>query len=471
MLDQARNGRTEAEREEPFAPPAVEPLPDDAGFLRTIARTVSNPYSAVPRSVYERPYLRRDWGAAATLHVADPDLLEEMLVRRPADFPKSQIDHRVFRPALGAGLLTAEGEDWRWKRRLAAPTFAPSALARHASAMAAPFAALAEGWAQDASASRAEVDVDKAMVAATLEVIERILFSGPSELDGALIAREIDAMLRPVSWVVVLTLLGLPEWTPYPGRRVRRRAAQRMRAEVGKVVARRRAALAANKPSPPDLTASLLAARDPETGRPLSDEDMIDMLLTLVAAGHETSAHTLSWALYCLAHQPRLQDALAREAGEAQAAADGKALDPGALPQTEAAVKETLRLFPVAPMMGRFAPKATRLGEIDLPAGSICVVPIYALHRHRRHWEQPERFDISRFIDKPDPPRTLYMPFGAGPRVCVGARLAMMEMTLGLAALLSRVRVEPCARTECDPLHALTLRPRDGLWLKVSPRG
>ena len=370
----------------------------------------------------------------------------------------------MFRPFLGAGLLTTDGEDWRWKRRLASPAFSPAALARMVPALTAPFEELAAGWA-----AAQEIDADASMTEATLRVIERILFTNPSEMDLGAVAEATDEILAATSWMALGGLLRAPEWLPFPGKRRQRRAIDAVRGAICAAARRRRAALAAGR-APEDLTTALLTARDPETGRPLSDEDMIDMLLTLVLAGHETSAHTLSWALYCLAHQPALQEGLAEEARAASASGALTAGDLAALPRIEAAVKETLRLFPVAPIMGRAATKPERFGAVALPAGAICAVPIYALHRHEKLWERPDIFDVDRWLAQPERPRTVYMPFGAGPRICLGARLAMLETTLGLATLLRAVRFETCAATECAPMLRVTLKPRDGLRLRVVPR-
>ncbi|MEM9726873.1 MAG: cytochrome P450, partial [Pseudomonadota bacterium] len=362
------------------------------------------------------------------------------------------------------------------------PTFSPAALKAMTPALTAPFEALAEDWAHPSGAGQPR-DVDAAMVAATLEVIERVLFTDRTEFDLSVVASGTEAILKPMSWVVVGAILNLPEWLPYPGKRAQFRARDEIRAMVLQMVARRRREVAAGA-APDDLAAALLKARDPETDRPLSDDDMADMLLTLVGAGHETSAHTLSWALYCLAHQPRLQDALAAEAREALSevgaeVGDGDAPDaaspltqvaPERLALTEAVIKETLRLFPVVPMMGRVATQDETWRGERVPAGAMCAVPIYALHRHDLYWERPDEFDIGRWLNQPAPPRTLYMPFGAGPRVCIGMRLAMMEMVLGLAAIMARSRLEPGAETDCDPLHRVTLCPRDGLYLNVFPR-
>ncbi|MEM9724130.1 MAG: cytochrome P450 [Pseudomonadota bacterium] len=468
---------------EVYEPPKIPTMPNDASFFRKMRTTVTNPIAGLPEGVYDRPYVTMGGDPAPVAFIMDPSILEEMLIKRWKEFPKTPLDHRVFKPLLGEGLLSAEGDDWKWKRRLAAPTFAPAALARMAPAMVAPFETLAAKWAEPAPASGApgargrDADVDQAMVDATILVIERILFADPSEMDLAAIAEGTSRYLAPMGWVELVTHLGLPASTPYPGRWRQMRARDEMRRIVGEAVIKRRAAVEGGAEPQKDLTGALLAARDPETDRPLSDEDMVDMLLTLVGAGHETSAHTLSWMLYCLAHQPGLQDELAAEAREVAASREGldadapfTAKDIPALARTEAALKEVLRLFPVAPLIARRTTREEQFGELRLKAGAFCVVPIYALQRSALHWERPDTFDIGRWLNRKEPSRTLYMPFGAGPRVCIGVKMAMMEMILGVATMLRKVRFEPTIETECAPVHRVTMRPQTGMMLNISPR-
>lgn len=461
MLDQSR----------PFpryAPPRIEGAPDDLPFLPFLRRMLSNPVTATPRGLFEKPFVIRRSGDRTTAFIGDPGMIEEVLVRRSAEFPKSGVDRRVFAPALGEGLLTARGEDWRWKRRLSAPAFSPAAIDRLAPRLVAPFERQAEAML---AGDDEPLDVAEAMTEATLAAICGALFDPSDRLEPKAISEAIDVFLSPTSWVVAYGALELPRWVPFPGMRRQARACRRMRAAAGAVIAeRRRSGLRGE-----DLTSVFLEAEDPAAGRPLSDDDLIDMLLTLVAAGHETSANALSWLLFCLAEQPELQASLAEEA---LAAAGGGALAAShlaELPRIEAAVKEGLRLFPAVPAMGRQAASAQDLTAADgtaleLPKGALVVISLYAQHRRRPDWEDADAFDIFRWIDRPDPPRGLYLPFGVGPRVCIGARFAMMEMILGLAALLRRVRFETCGATRCDPLHRVTLAPRAGMILRAAPR-
>jgi len=431
-------------------------------FIRAM---VSNPVGAIPPDAYREPIALLSMPGATIAFVSDPDLLEEVLVKRVADFPKSHVDERVLRPAFGDSLLTAHGESWRWKRRLAAPHFAPSALARYVPDMVAPFRALGQTWRAN-NASQLQ-DVTSAMTLATFEVISAALFSNQDEVDFAAISEAIDAYLAPISWVIGLASLKVPAWVPHPGHGQIRSACLRMRSIVGDLVAARR--LSAGKSE--DICGDLMRARDPETERPLDDQDLVDMVLTLIAAGHETSANALTWALLCLAEQPRLQDAMAKEVAEIAGTRPIEASDLPKLETVEAFMKEVMRLFPPVPLMARRTVKPETLGGHSLKPGTLLFIPIYAIHRHERLWRDPDTFDLTRFQgDKAGRIlRTAYMPFGAGPRVCVGATFAMMEMVAGLATLLQNVRFAPVEGARYEPIQRITLKPKGGLQLRVLP--
>lgn len=437
-----------------YTPPKIPRGRDGQSTLQFLIAMVKSPVGAIPARAYTEPFATSRAHSPRSALITDPDALEQILIKRAADFPKSEVDDRVLGPAFGDSLLNAEGETWRWKRRLVAPYFAPAALAGLAPTMAAPFERIADAWASGAVAN--PIDVSEAMTEATLAVIAATLFEDPSEFDAQTIAHALEDYLAPMTWVVAFGALRLPRWLPHPGKGRIVRATRVMRETCAATVARRRAA-----PAKDDLFGRLMAATDPETGRPLTDEDMVDLILTLIAAGHETSANALTWALYLLAQQTDLQAELATEAKAAAGPAD--------LPRVEAFLKETLRLFPVAPMMARRTTRPETFGALSLPADALILIPIYAIHRHEALWDRPDQFDLARFLGQ-TPPRTQYMPFGAGPRVCLGASFALQEMTVGLAALLRRIRVSNCDETRFDPMHRVTLQPRDALWLTIRPR-
>jgi cytochrome P450 len=449
--------------DKPYVPVHVPPMPDDAGRLRFLRSVISNPLAAIPQSAYRQGLSQPGFANSNIAFVCDPDVLEEVLIERVGDFPKSLIDQQIMRPAVGDSLLMAEGETWRWKRRLAAPFFTPAALSRSAPQIAAPFQALAQVWR---TRRGSQVDVVAAMTAATLDVIDSLLFSRRGEIDPKAISGAIDDYLDPISWRIGLASLGVPSWMPFPGWGKMMRAKSRMRRLIQGLIAKRRSADALEN----DLCGKLMGARDPETDRPLSDEDLVDMLLTLIAAGHETSANALSWAILCLAEAPQIQEQLVKEIAAVAGTESIGTEHLARLPTVKAFLMETMRLFPPVPVFSRRTIKPETFGGHKFAPGTMLFIPVYAIHRHERLWRNPTQFDISRFMEGRDKliARTAYLPFGAGPRICIGASLAMMEMTIGLATLLQSVHFKSVEGFVADPISRVTLRSRHGLSVRLA---
>jgi cytochrome P450 len=445
-----------------YVPIHVPPMSDDAGAMDFMRSMVANPLSAIPRSAYREPVTLAGFARSNIAYICDPDILAEVLIERAGDFPKSFIDQQIMRPAVGDSLLVAEGETWRWKRRLAAPFFTPAALAHSAPDIAAPFKALAEKWRDGRGR---QIDVVPSMTVATLDVIDRLLFSGRGEIDAKAVASALGDYLEPISWRIGMASLRIPSWVPFPGWGKFMRAKRRMRRLIHNLITkRRRSGVAQN-----DLCGQLMGAHDPETGRLLSDEDLVDMLVTLVAAGHETSANALSWAIFCLAEMPEIQQRLVDEIAAIVGAGHIGTAHLSRLPTVKAFLMETMRLFPPVPIFSRRSLKAETFGGHKLAPGTMFFIPVYAIHRHERLWKDPERFDLSRFMDGREKliARTAYLPFGAGPRICIGASLAMMEMTIGLATLLQSVRFKSVEGFVPDPIGRVTLRSRHGLSVEL----
>jgi cytochrome P450 len=451
-------------QENSYIPPAIGPDPRSSGFIGFLRATIRDPVTAIPRSAYEEPITVLSFPGAKVAYVSDPDIIDEILIKRHKDFPKSEVDERIFRPAFGDGLLLADGNDWRWKRRLAAPYFSPSALASTVPDMVAPFEALCENLRS--RNSDGAVDLSKEMTKATLAVISSVLFTNQDEVDFEGISRAITDYLTPISWTIGLAILQAPGWLPHPGKGRIRRGKSKMRELVNDLIDARRKSNIAYE----DICADLMHAEDPETGQPLSDDDLADMLLTLVAAGHETSANGLTWALYCLANQAQLQEELRAEVESIVGDRPVAASDLASLVKIEAFLKESMRLFPPAPLMGRRNAKAEQFGDHEFKPGSNFIIPIYAVHRHRLLWPSPDQFDLTRFTGKAarEIRRTAYMPFGGGPRICIGNTFALMEMVSGFATMIRHLRFSTTGATRCEPIQRVTLRPKDNLQLAVS---
>ena len=436
---------------------------------RLLRALVRNPLEALPEAIYSEPMVVSRVAGATRVHVADPELIHAALVEHADCLVKSDDMRRALGPALGDGLLTADGGHWRWQRRSVSPAFQHSRLLGCLPAMIRAAEATRDGWlaARDGGlAAPGVVDMGHAMMRTTFEIIVETMLSGAEGIDSARVERSITEYLEPAGWVFALGLLRAPGWTPYPGRGRSRRAAAVLRGAVMRMIGARRAEVARE-----DLVSLLLEAEDPESGRRMTDEEVADNLITFITAGHETTAQGLAWTLYLVAGAPAVE---ARMLAEIAAVTGGGVLTAehvGRLGYVRQVFSEAMRLFPPAPIVARKVMRAFSLGGVMVPEGAALYVPIHAVHRHARLWDEPERFDPERFsvAGAAGRHRYAFMPFGAGPRVCIGSAFAMMEAVAVLGVLLPAVRVrrvgaEPVARMK------VTLRPMRPLMMGVSGR-
>ncbi|SCY93843.1 cytochrome P450 [Paracoccus tibetensis] len=447
-----------------FKPPKIEMAQWPLSTWSLLRVMVRNPVATVPPAAYREAHASLQVGRQAMFYPSDPALVEEILVRKHEDFAKSRIDNSLLNPILGNGILTAEGDVWRRQRRLAAPAFRAATLSSHLPVMRSPFEELVERWALNPGPHR----IDNAMTAATIAVICRAFFSNFDQGDADRVSGAIARYLRPSSWPITYEALGLPKWTPHPGKLTMEQAAAEARQLVWSFVARRRQ----GRKVPPDLAQVLMDARDPETGRALSDEELVNTFLTLIAAGHETSANALTWALYCLAAQPELQDALADHVRNVIGDGPVEAPHLEALPDVTQFIEETMRLLPPVPILSRRPLHPCQIGGHSIEQTTLVFIPIYAIHRHEALWSSPESFDPERFAGGYQTPRQrcAFMPFGAGPRICLGASFAMIEMVAGLGTMLAALRFRLHDKTPPEPMHRITLRPRKEVVLGLELR-
>jgi cytochrome P450 len=432
-------------------------------YLRAMIR---NPLETFPAEVFQHPLVRTQFGRQRRLYVCDPALIHEGLVRNAGSLTKGRVFQRMLRPALGNGLLTAEGADWSRQRQSAAPAFQHARLLAFLPAMIAAAEETRERWL--ARGAGAVVDIGHEMMRATFAIIVETMLSGHGRIDVEGVERNITTYLASTGWAAALGLVGAPAWTPHPGRRASHAAAAFLHGAVLAMVAERRAQPGGRE----DLVALLLAAVDPETGRAMTDEEIADNLLTFITAGHETTAQGLAWTLSLLATHPTVD---ARMRDEIEAVTGGGPLRPvhvGSLAYTRQVFAEGMRLYPPAPLIVRRVERAFDLGEVALPPGSMLIVPIFALHRHRLLWPDPLAFDPDRFAPAQAAarPRYAYMPFGAGPRVCIGGAFATMEAVAILAVLLRRFALRPADARVPLPTMKITLRPTVPIRMIVEPR-
>ncbi len=452
---------------EALYPPTVTPPPRPLPLRKFVFRFLKNPLLALPQGAYEEPIMALKRRNSPIFWVTRPDLVEEILIRRAADFIKTPAEKRVFRRTLKDGVLSSDGQLWRWQRRTMAPLFRPSEILNYVPSMAEPAEELLAKWRQAEPGSIQRID--HAMTEATFSVIARTMLKGGEPSEAAIIKRVTAQSLNHISWDIMYGLLRLPQWMPHPASWMLKRSAEQLRGSVHAIIARRKAEGGEGE----DLLGRLLAARDPETGEPMSMDQLINNLLTLLEAGHETTSRGLAWTLYLLSRSPGWQETVRAEVASVCGEGRIEAGHVNELRLTQQVLKESMRLYPPVPVMSRFACKPIELAGMQVPAGSITIIPIFCIHRHKQLWADPGRFDPTRFSPEREAgyPRTQFMPFGAGPRICLGNSFAMAEATVILATLIRGARFEWDGRHNPEPVSRVTLQPRGGMPLKVTTLG
>lgn len=447
-------------------PPAVETPPEDLNLIGYLMRALANPLRAFPLEAYEAPIVPYKLWHGHLFWVTGPQLVEQVLLTEQPNFIKTEVERRVFEYTLRDGVLTANGQNWRWQRRIAAPLFRHSELLRYVSSMTEAAERRLSAWRQMPSGSM--IDMEAEMKEATFDVISSTVLSGCLPEEARLIKWADNAYLDKITWEIVSAVAGLPKWVWHPGKRKMRAAGTKLRQAVAGILERRRRE-PGGAASADDLLARLMSASDPETGARMPDGSIVDNMTTFLEAGHETTARALAWTLYLLARTPALQDELR---AEMLAAAGDATIGPehmAQLPLTDRVFKEALRLYPSAPFVARVAVKETTLGEHKVPAGSLIIVPIYVIHRHKQLWVDPDRFDPDRFLPEREAiqQRAQYMPFGFGARTCIGNSFALIEATAILGTVLRRTRFEWDGKHMPEPISRVTLRPDGGMPLRV----
>lgn len=456
----------EVERPTPgIYPPTVTPPAKPLRLASFIARFINNPLRGLPAGVYREPLLVYPYAPAGMVWVTDPALVERILLHDADSFPKTPLEKRVFEATLGDGILTSQGQSWRWQRRTAAPLFRHQDLLAHVPAIAAAAEEQLSKWRAGTGDQTRPIDRD--MTDLTYEVFTGTLLAGSSRRDGDILKRRGGEFLSRISWEIAAALLRIPAWVWHPGKTAMRRSARDMREAVGRIIAERRKA---GSPGA-DILGRLMSARDPESGQPMSDKQLADNLLTFIAAGHETTAKAMTWTLYLLARSSEWQRRVRAEVIDVCGASPVEAAHLEQLTITEQVLKESMRLYPPAPVLTRMAGSALQLGGHRFQPGTLIVIPIFAVHRHARLWEDPNRFDPDRFMPENEKHqlRTQFMPFGFGPRTCIGMAFAMIEAKVLLATLVRGVKFEWDGQHLPEPVSRVTLQPRGGMPLIVSP--
>ena len=452
-----------------WRPPAPQPRVKPLGPIALIGALWKNPLEAWTHAHFEKPMVIANLVMGQATVVSAPAAVRRVLLDNAANYQKDTLQRRMMSAALTHGLLMAEGEQWRTQRRALAPMFARRTVLSFAPAMAQAAASLVRRWYGDEDGAVRDVAADVTLL--TLDVLERTIFSeglggDPQEVRAAM-RRYFDIIGR----IEPFDLLGLPDFVPRLGRIKARPALLFFDRAVDNIIATRRGRLAEDTANiPDDILTLLLKAQDPETGRPMSEAEVRANIITFIAAGHETTANTISWSLFLLSQSPHWQERVVAEAErEIDSSVEGLA---ERLVETRAVIEEAMRLYPPLAAISRAAIAADELGGRHIEPGSMVVIAPYVLHRHRLLWERPDEFDPNRFLgparDRID--RFAYLPFGVGPRICIGSAFALQEATLVVATVMKHFRLQPVPGRRVWPVLRVTLRPDGGLPMVVRRR-
>jgi cytochrome P450 len=432
----------------PVPTPPARPLPWHA-FLRAIRQ---NALAIWPEAAYREPVVARHFFGRDNVLLNVPEAIHHVLVDNHANYRRSPASIRILRPVVGDGLLLSTGDAWRLQRRTVAPALGPRVmplLSRHVIA--------ASTGALDALHARGDEPVDllSFMQRLMLDIAGRSMFSLETQRYGAAMRDLLREFAEKFARPHLLDML-LPPAVPTIRDWGRARFSKRWMRLIETMIAARTGVSRQDEPAR-DLFDLLRDARDPETGAAFSPDQLRDQVATLILAGHETTAVTLFWACVLLANARPTQAWMAEELAGIDLTEDGVQ---ARLQRTRAVVNETLRLFPAAFTIVREAILPDRIGDLTLPRRSVVMIAPWVLHRHHAFWTEPAAFNPARFMpDAPPPPRLAFIPFGTGPRICVGAQFAMTELVLVLASIVKHFDIALCDDRLVMPVAVVTTQP------------
>ncbi|WP_108519553.1 cytochrome P450 [Bradyrhizobium algeriense] len=445
-----------------YRPPAPAPRAKRLGPIRLISALKRNPLECWTSEHFEKLVVAGGLPVGHVVIINHPAAIRRVLLENDINYRKDMLQRRVLSAGMGEGLLSAEGHQWRSQRRTVAPLFARRTVTQCAPAMMDAANALVERWRQHGDATT--LDVAAEMARLTLDVLERTIFSEGFGCNAEEARRAMVTYFNTVGRIDPLDLLGMPDWIPRINHLRVRSTLRFFERSIEHLIAARRQRLAERANSGPnDFLALLLAALDPYTGEPMSEAEVKSNIFTFIMAGHETTSNLLSWSLFLLSQS---DDWRRRVQAEAEREINGSVMDLAEhLPETRAVIEEAARLYPPIAAISRVAIDADELAGEVIPGGTLVVISPYVLHRHRLLWPDPDLFEPRRFLGENRAliDRYSYLPFGAGPRTCIGSTFALQEATIVLATITRNFSLHLAPGHKVWPLLQVTLKPAGGL--------
>jgi cytochrome P450 len=451
-----------------YRPPAPIPQPKQLSILRLLSTLKRNPLECWTQEHFEKPIVAAGLPFTRILLVHEPRAIKHVLLDNAANYQKDSIQRRVLSAGLGEGLLSAEGDQWRTQRRILAPVFARKTIMDFAPAMLEAAKALTARWR---SKDNQTIDIAAEASRLTLDVLERTIFSDGFGRDAEEIRDAMGVYFNTIGRIDPLDLIGLPPSVPRISHLRVRSTLRVFETAIDQIIALRRQRVNETPgDAADDILTLLLAALDPDTGERMSEAEVRSNILTFIAAGHETTANTITWSLFLLSQSAEWRE---RVAAEAYRQLDGPIAGlADRLVETRAVIDEAIRLYPPIAAMSRVAAGDDTLNGVPIKRGTMIVIAPYVLHRHQLYWRDPDGFDPSRFLGKAksEIDRFTYIPFGAGARTCIGSAFALQEATLVLATIMREFDLKLAPNKQVWPLLRVTLRPADGLQMIIKSK-
>ncbi|MBO6718024.1 MAG: cytochrome P450 [Rhizobiaceae bacterium] len=451
----------------PFEPPAPQPRQKPPTLIQMLGVVYRNPLELWGEPSYNQPWISIRTGVGGPLVIAnDPGLVRRVLVENAGNYRMARVRQKILRPILRDGLLTAEGEVWKRSRKAMAPVFTP----RHIHTFAKPMLQRSVAFAERYASADEPFDIARDMTMLTYDILAETLFSNQIAGEPGSFAHHIDRLFETMARVDPLDILAAPDWLPRITRLRGRKVMRFFRGIVSDTISMREELIRRDpKAAPTDFLTLLLRAEGPDG---LKRAEIEDNIITFIGAGHETTARALGWTLYCLAEAPWEREPIEAEIDRVVASEPDPVKWLDLMPLTRAAFEEAMRLYPPAPSINREAIEADSYQSLEIVKGAQILIMPWTIHRHRKLWDRPNAFMPERFHpanrDRID--RFQYLPFGAGPRVCIGASFAMQEAVIILAVLMSRYRFDTLPETKPWPVQKLTTQPDGGLPMRVTAR-